>query len=71
MVQEKFYNEPVTVITINIVQTQYMLVSCHWNVEQNHNIKIANSFFENAAKCKYLGITVTNQNLFLKKLRAD
>jgi hypothetical protein len=37
-----------------------MLLAHHQNVGKNGNIKIANRLFENAAKLKYLGITVTN-----------
>jgi hypothetical protein len=40
----------------------YMIISHHQNSEQNHNIRIANESFENVAKFKYLGMTLTNQN---------
>jgi hypothetical protein len=39
-----------------------MIMSSHPNSEQNQNIKTANESFENMAKFKYLGTTLTNQN---------
>jgi hypothetical protein len=35
-----------------------MLLSCHQNAGQNHDIKLINRFFENVAQFKYLGRTV-------------
>jgi hypothetical protein len=43
----------------NIEIAKFMSIYCHQNVEQNHNIKIANSSFQNVEKFKYLGITAT------------
>jgi hypothetical protein len=40
-----------------------MLLSHYQNAGQNRDIKIANKCFENAAQFRYLGTTVTNQNL--------
>jgi hypothetical protein len=37
-------------------------MSRHPNSGQNQNIRIANESFENMAKFKYLGTTLTNQN---------
>jgi hypothetical protein len=48
-------------LEINVERTKYMLLSRHQIVGQNQDIKIANRSFENVFK--YLGTTVTNQNL--------
>jgi hypothetical protein len=39
-----------------------MIMSRHPNSGQNQNISIANETFENVAKFKYLGTTLTDQN---------
>jgi hypothetical protein len=39
-----------------------MIMSRHPNSGQSQNIRIANESFENVAKFKYLGTTLTNQN---------
>jgi hypothetical protein len=39
-----------------------MIMSCYPNSGQNQNIRIANEWFENVAKFKYLGMTLTDQN---------
>jgi hypothetical protein len=40
-----------------------MLLSRRQNIGQNHDIKIADRCFDNVAQFKYLGTTITNQNL--------
>jgi hypothetical protein len=49
-------------LKINAEKTKYMIMSCYQNSEHNQNIRIANESFENVAKFKYLGMTLTNQN---------
>jgi hypothetical protein len=46
-----------------------MLLSRHQNVGQNREIKIANRSFENMSQLKYLGTTVTNQNLIEEEIK--
>jgi hypothetical protein len=41
----------------------------HLNAGQNCDIKIANRSFENVGQFKYLGMTVTNRNLFQEEIK--
>jgi hypothetical protein len=54
-------NFPVIMSLKNAEKTKYMIMT-HPNSGQNQNIRIANGSFENVAKFKYLGATLTNQN---------
>jgi hypothetical protein len=56
-------------LEINIEKTKYMLLSRHQNVGQNRDIKITNRLFENVSQFKYLGTTVTNQNLIQEEIK--
>jgi hypothetical protein len=47
---------------VNREKTTYMLRSRSQKIGQKHSIKIANRSFEDAAKFKYLGKTLTDQN---------
>jgi hypothetical protein len=49
-------------LEINAEKTKYMIMSRHPNSGQNQNIRIANESFENVAKFKCLGTTLTNQD---------
>jgi hypothetical protein len=55
-------------LKVNTEKTKYMLLSCHQNVKENHNIKIANRSFENVAQFKYLRTAVSNQNSIQKEI---
>jgi hypothetical protein len=46
-----------------------MLLSCHQNAGQNHDMNIANTSFENVAQFRYFGMIVTNQNLIQEEIK--
>jgi hypothetical protein len=56
-------------LEINIEKTKYILLSGHQNAGQNRDIEIANRSFENVSQFKYLGTTVTNQNLIQEGIK--
>jgi sorting nexin-29 len=56
-------------LEINAEKTKYMLLSRHQNVGQNRDIKLANRLFENVSQFRYLGKTVTNQNLIQEEIK--
>jgi hypothetical protein len=56
-------------LEINIEKTKYMLLSDHQNAGKNRDIKIANRSFEHVSQFKYLGTTVTNQNLIQEEIK--
>jgi hypothetical protein len=56
-------------LNVNTEKTKYMLLSRHQNVGQNHDIMMGNICFENVAQFRYLGSTVTNQNLIQDEIK--
>jgi hypothetical protein len=57
-------------LEINVEKTKYnMLLSRHQNVGRNRDIKIANRSFGNLSQFKYLGTTVTNQNMIQEEIK--
>jgi hypothetical protein len=46
-----------------------MLLFRHQNAGQSYDIKITKRCFENMAKFRYLGTTITNQNLIQEKIK--
>jgi hypothetical protein len=58
-------------LQVNTEKTKCVIMFRHKNLGQYHNLLIANKAFENVAKFRYLGTTVTIKTAFTKKLRAD
>jgi sorting nexin-29 len=56
-------------LEVNVEKTKYMLVSRDQNAGQHRDIKIRNRSFENVSQFKYLGMTVTNQNLIQEEMK--
>jgi hypothetical protein len=56
-------------LEVNTEKTKYMFLSRRQNVGQNYDIKIENRSFENVAQLKYLGTTVTNENLIQEEIK--
>jgi hypothetical protein len=56
-------------LEVNVEKTEYMLVSRDQNAGQNREIKIGNRSFKNVSQFKYLGTTVTNQNLIQGEIK--
>jgi hypothetical protein len=48
-------------LEVNPEKTKYMLMSRSQKIGQKHSIKIANRSFEDVAKFKYLGTTLTSK----------
>jgi hypothetical protein len=46
-----------------------MLYSCHQNIGQNRDIEITSRLFKNVSQFRYLGMTVTNQNLIQEEIK--
>jgi hypothetical protein len=56
-------------LEVNTEKTKYMSLSRHQNGGQNHDMKIGNRCFENVAQFKYLGTTITNENLIQEQIK--
>jgi len=60
-----------TGLEVNVDKPKYMVMSSDQNAGRNHIMKTDNSSSERMEEFKYLGTTLTDQNSFRKKLRAD
>jgi hypothetical protein len=56
-------------LEVNVEKPKYMLVFRDQNAGQHRDINIANILCENVSQFKYLGRTVTNQNLILEEIK--
>jgi hypothetical protein len=56
-------------LDVNIEKTKHS-ISYHQSAGQNHNLLTAKKCFENVAKLKYLGTTVTCQNCIYKEIKS-
>jgi ribosomal protein S2 len=55
-------------LRVNAEKTKYMLLSHNQNAGQNHDMMIGNRCSENVAQFRYLGMTITNQNLIQEEI---
>jgi hypothetical protein len=55
-------------LEVNTDKTKYMVMSRERNAGRTHSMKIDNSSFERVDEFKYLGTTLTNQNLIQEEI---
>jgi hypothetical protein len=58
-------------LEINVEKIKYMLLSRHQNGGKNRNIKNSKRLSENVSQVKYLGTTITNQNLIQVEIKSS
>jgi len=57
-------------LEVNTEKTTYMVVSHCQNTGQNHDLWNAYKSFENVAKFKYLGTTITNKHCVQEEIKS-
>jgi hypothetical protein len=57
-------------VEVNPEKTKYMLMSHSQKIGQKHSIKIANRSFEDVAKFRHLGTTLTDQNYMHEEIKS-
>jgi hypothetical protein len=57
-------------LEVNQKNTIYMLMSHYQKAGQKHSIKIAHTSFEEAARFRYLGTTLTYQNCMQEEIKS-
>jgi hypothetical protein len=57
-------------LKVNPEKTKYILMSRSQKIGQKYSIKIANRSFEDVAKFKYLGTTLTDQNCMCEEIES-
>jgi hypothetical protein len=57
-------------LEVNPEKTKYILMLHNQKIGQRHSIKIVNRSFEDVAKFKYLGTTLTDQNCVLEEIKS-
>jgi hypothetical protein len=56
-------------LEVNVEITRYMLVSREQNADQKRYVKMGNRSLENVSQFKYLGTTITDQNLIQEVIK--
>jgi hypothetical protein len=57
-------------LEVNPEKTKYMLMSHYQKAGQKHSIRITKRSFEDVAKFKYLGTTLTDQNCMHEEIKS-